>query len=467
MLKKFVALLVAMFGLSLLMIMPLGLQAQGGNAELEGPLGEMVDVDGRMVHVYCIGEGSPTVWLENGWSALVLSWQPFQEVLSEYSRVCSYDRAGYGWSEANGIDRSAQAAANEFAALLDVMGEEDPFVLAAWSGGGLVSQIYAANHPDKVLGLALIEGLPPTYDLWATQTFPNQYWQGTQESLESVRGYAEQSAAGELTYDDISWWFNEALSERYGDYYHDLILENPDYWYTYYWETQMVIASGAQVQAAVSLTDMPMKVIISSQLPKDDLSVYRQTRARMWQTLQHQQASLSTNSEVIWSDTGHAVFREDPELVVNAILALILGEDAEGDDDGDGADISGSAGVDTPKSDPTMTPTKAPKPTNTPAPRSRGPPGMPEVGLYDLPPEALDTIDLIYNDGPFPFDRDGITFQNREGLLPDRNRGYYQEFTVITPGLNHRGARRVIAGREGELYYTDDHYESFSWIVEE
>jgi len=111
--------------------------------------------------------------------------------------------------------------------------------------------------------------------------------------------------------------------------------------------------------------------------------------------------------------------------------------------------------------------TTPPKPTNTAVPRPRGPPGIPEIHIDDLPPEARDTIDLIFSGGPYPFDRDGITFQNREGILPDRNRGYYEEYTVITPGLSHRGARRIVIGREDEMYYTDDHYESFSWIAED
>jgi|GEM_PF-1254725 len=464
--KKLVALLIVLLGLTSLLIMqPFDLQAQDRNRDADEPLGRLFDVDGRQVHAYCIGEGSPTVWLENGWAAIVLTLQPFQEMLAEYTRVCSYDRAGYGWSEANGTDRSAQQAADEFAALLDAIGVEDPIILAAWSGGGLVSQIYAADHPEMVLGLALIEGTPPSYDLWATQTFPERYWQGTQEWLEQVRGYAERSEAGKLAYDDISWWFNEVSSERYGDYYYDVILENPDYWYTYYWENQMVIASGAQVEAKVSTTDMPMKVIISGQLPEDDMSVYRQTRSRMWQTLQYEQAALSTNSEVIWADTGHAVFREDPELVIEAILALILGEDVDGDDGDTGQGSRGSGGDDSQATAKQSEP--APKPTDTPKPRPRGPPGLPEIYSDELPQEALETLALIKRDGPFPFDRDGITFQNREGILPDRQRGYYKEYTVITPGLSHRGAKRIVAGREGELYYTDDHYESFSWVVEE
>jgi ribonuclease T1 len=88
------------------------------------------------------------------------------------------------------------------------------------------------------------------------------------------------------------------------------------------------------------------------------------------------------------------------------------------------------------------------------------------IAYADLPPEAHDTLRLIEQGGPFPYDRDGIVFQNREGILPDQARGYYHEYTVITPGINHRGARRIVTGEEGERYYTDDHYESFREIVQ-
>jgi ribonuclease T1 len=71
------------------------------------------------------------------------------------------------------------------------------------------------------------------------------------------------------------------------------------------------------------------------------------------------------------------------------------------------------------------------------------------------------TIALIERGGPFPFERDGITFSNREGLLPARDRGYYREYTVPTGGAQNRGARRVVRGRDGDTWYTNDHYASF------
>lgn len=80
-----------------------------------------------------------------------------------------------------------------------------------------------------------------------------------------------------------------------------------------------------------------------------------------------------------------------------------------------------------------------------------------------LPPEARATLALIAQDGPFPHPQDGSVFGNREGLLPRQPRGYYREYTVATPGLGHRGARRIVTGGKPplEYYYTDDHYASF------
>jgi len=89
-----------------------------------------------------------------------------------------------------------------------------------------------------------------------------------------------------------------------------------------------------------------------------------------------------------------------------------------------------------------------------------------EVRLVDLPPEARATLALVQKGGPFPYARDGVVFNNREGQLPKRKRGYYHEYTVPTPGARDRGARRIVAGQGGELYYTDDHYRSFRRIVE-
>ena len=106
------------------------------------------------------------------------------------------------------------------------------------------------------------------------------------------------------------------------------------------------------------------------------------------------------------------------------------------------------------------------KATPTPRPKPARIDGLKTVYTYQLPKQAQQTIVLIKQGGPFPYERDGITFQNRERLLPNKPRGYYREYTVITPGSRDRGARRIIAGDKGEFYYTDDHYESFVRVYE-
>ncbi|GAB2985014.1 guanyl-specific ribonuclease [Nocardioides montaniterrae] len=87
------------------------------------------------------------------------------------------------------------------------------------------------------------------------------------------------------------------------------------------------------------------------------------------------------------------------------------------------------------------------------------------VALSSLPREAADTVALIDKGGPFPYpDHDDKTFHNSDGLLPAHDDGYYREYTVITPGSSDRGARRIIKGEDGTLYWTADHYESFAVI---
>lgn len=86
--------------------------------------------------------------------------------------------------------------------------------------------------------------------------------------------------------------------------------------------------------------------------------------------------------------------------------------------------------------------------------------------VAQLPPAGRDTLQLIQRGGPFPYPRDGVVFSNFERVLPQKQRGYYHEYTVKTPGISHRGARRIVCGVVPECYYTSDHYQSFKRIVE-
>ncbi|QNP69373.1 ribonuclease [Streptomyces roseirectus] len=98
--------------------------------------------------------------------------------------------------------------------------------------------------------------------------------------------------------------------------------------------------------------------------------------------------------------------------------------------------------------------------TATPAAAAVG-----SICYSDLPSQAYTTLRLIDQGGPFPYSQDGVVFQNREGVLPSQSRGYYHEYTVITPGSSTRGARRIVTGQQSqEDYYTSDHYATFDLI---
>ncbi len=97
-------------------------------------------------------------------------------------------------------------------------------------------------------------------------------------------------------------------------------------------------------------------------------------------------------------------------------------------------------------------------------------PSAATVSVTDLPREGQETYRLIRQGGPFPYEKDGTVFGNRERLLPREARGFYREYTVRTPGLQHRGARRIVCGGQApkdpqSCYYTQDHYASFRLIV--
>jgi len=102
-----------------------------------------------------------------------------------------------------------------------------------------------------------------------------------------------------------------------------------------------------------------------------------------------------------------------------------------------------------------------------PAPAQLAPsPAAGEIAAAKLPKEARDTLALLKKGGPYPYAKDGAVFGNREARLPKQKRGYYREYTVRTPGERTRGARRIVAGRAGEYWYTDDHYATFRRIRE-
>lgn len=126
-------------------------------------------------------------------------------------------------------------------------------------------------------------------------------------------------------------------------------------------------------------------------------------------------------------------------------------------------------GTSAPVTDGPTVPQSPPPPTNYPDADTLAPAtattGLPTIDVRDLPAQAVRTLQLIKDGGPFPFPRDGLMFQNRERHLPGRPFGFYHEYTVVTPGAADRGGRRIVTGADGSRFWTTDHYESFQEVI--
>lgn len=123
--------------------------------------GKLIEVNGQVMHLYCIGAGSPTVILESGAGGNSLLWGYIQPTVAKTTRVCTYDRAGYGWSEARSGERTTINVAEELHTLLTHAGIEPPYILAGHSFGGLIIRTYTRLYPDEVVGLVFVDAAHP------------------------------------------------------------------------------------------------------------------------------------------------------------------------------------------------------------------------------------------------------------------------------------------------------------------
>jgi pimeloyl-ACP methyl ester carboxylesterase len=125
------------------------------------PPGRLVDIGGHRLHLHCAGGGAPTVVLDAALGGSSISWAHVQPAVAAFARVCSYDRAGFGWSDAGPMPRTAGRAADELHRLLHTAGERAPYLLVGHSYGGLVARIFAARHPHEIAGLVLVDPAHP------------------------------------------------------------------------------------------------------------------------------------------------------------------------------------------------------------------------------------------------------------------------------------------------------------------
>jgi pimeloyl-ACP methyl ester carboxylesterase len=127
---------------------------------LPPPPGRLIDVGGHRLHIHCAGRGVPVV-LESALGASSLTWRQVQASVSAFARACAYDRAGFGWSDAGPLPRTAGQIVSELRALLSGAGVEKPCVLVGHSFGGLTARLYAQRYPEEVSGLVLLDPASP------------------------------------------------------------------------------------------------------------------------------------------------------------------------------------------------------------------------------------------------------------------------------------------------------------------
>ena len=287
------------------------------------PPGQMVDMDGYRLHLYCTGQGSPTVILESGLAGPALEWALVQQKLEKITRVCSYDRAGLGWSEAGPAVRTSLEMVNELYALLGNGGIQGPYVLVGHSLGGFNVRLFAHEYPDETAGIVLVASgneheaarMPPEY-----RKIEESNMQADRLLITLTRFGITRLAgnAGLLSaYTSVLTKFPQVLRTEFIalTFYRTL------YWSTAYAEISALNESKAQVAATGDLGDLPLVVLSSSpDLSRLPASFPVEQIKRIFQDLQVELAGLSTRSTLIVCEPcDQTIPMTDPDKVLEAI----------------------------------------------------------------------------------------------------------------------------------------------------
>jgi pimeloyl-ACP methyl ester carboxylesterase len=276
--------------------------------------GEMVDVGGYSMHLYCTGEGgAPTVVMDIGAGGNVLDWQPVQPEVAGFARVCTYDRGGAGWSEPGAQPRTSQQFVEELHALLNNAGIQDPYVLVGHSLGGNNVQLYASRYPDEVAGMVLVD--PQFYN---SPSYVDPELQTAFAEARPSPGLSLWSKIlATIGVTRLPYTFGGEPDER------SAISTHAKDTYETMDELSSLEESAKERRAAtVSLGDKPLMVLSAGarEFPGFSQEQSDQINEAWTKSEADLTTQVSQNSEqIIAEDSGHYIHLEQPDLVIDAI----------------------------------------------------------------------------------------------------------------------------------------------------
>ena len=332
---RFICVLAAV--LFLMVVAGLSYQSDATTRDLKAhpPPGELFDVGDHQLHLYCMGNGSPTVILEAGLGENSLGWHLVQTEASQTTRVCAYDRAGLGWSEGVKKPLSSAEIAQDLHTLLAKAQIEPPYVLVGHSAGGVHVRSFAHLYPDEVIGMVLVdsshEQQTPRQDAVAGQeNTPQDMMASISVLLPTLSrlGILRLLGLGETATAEAPFpaEIQAALAATKSRTTH-VVASNL--------EAKALELDLSQPNPPGSLGDLPLIVItrgLGSAEEMAGLSIpglpadYWQRMDELWLVMQAELADLSTNSQQWLAEaSGHNVPYEQPTLIVDAIRYLALG----------------------------------------------------------------------------------------------------------------------------------------------
>jgi pimeloyl-ACP methyl ester carboxylesterase len=287
--------------------------------------GELVDIGGFRLHLNCIGQGKPTVVMDAGGGAPSIAWGLVPSEIAKFTRVCTYDRAGFGWSDPNlRTPRSSQQSVDELHLLLIKAEINPPYILVGHSLGGVNMRLYASQYPEDVVGLVLVDSSHEnqmTSEIWKRTKMLSWLYQvlrvvsqvgvlrliGEMNLLPILEGIRQEIQKYPL---EVQALFDTFKSFCY----------RPNYWATASSELANIKKSFEEVRSVTSLGSLPL--IVLSQGSKD--SKISDERFQKWGSLQLDLTKLSSNSQrIVAENSGHFVPLDRPDLVISAVKRLI------------------------------------------------------------------------------------------------------------------------------------------------